>query len=700
MEEEENVFAASVPGCIQSDYAKANNFGDVNFGYNVKKFDRIEDYTWIYETELTYDKSDDERLFFVSNGIDYEYVIYLNDNEIYRYEGMFKPINIDLTDMLVEKNLLKVKILPPPKREDAVKNDRMEADRSVKPPVSYGWDWHPRLIVSGIWDDTYLESRKCDYINNLEVSYTLSENYEQAIMNFDFDCSGAAQIQVFDPDGNEIYHGQQRSITVQNPVLWWCNGQGEQALYTYRVYTSSDEKCGATGFRKVELVMNTGTWDEPEYYPKTRSTAPITLRLNGREIFAKGVNWVNPEIFTGEITSQRYEELILLARDAHMNIFRCWGGAFVNKESFFELCDKYGIMVWQEFPLACNDYNGEHYLKVLNEEAAAIIKRVRMHPCHVLWCGGNELFNGWSKMTDQSLALRLLNKLCYELDRDKPFIMTSPLMGMAHGGYLFWDEDSGLDVYEMFNGSKNTAYTEFGIPSIASYDVLKRIIPENELNSPKPGTSWQLHHAFYAWRPDTWMNLEFLKSYFGEDYTLEERINQSKFLQSEGLKYIFEESRRQKPYCSMALSWCFNEPWQLAAGSSIVSYPAVVKKSYYAVKNALRPVLASARIKKGKYKSGELFDAEIWLLNDSNEIVSDIISVFISVDENDVHLIDWNTGNVEPNCNKRGHKVQFILPECENGIFTLKLKSQNGYDSEYKLFIEKKEDEEQTRMLN
>jgi beta-mannosidase len=115
-------------------------------------------------------------------------------------------------------------------------------------------------------------------------------------------------------------------------------------------------------------------------------------------------------------------------KEANMNILRCWGGAIIDKEPFFELCDEMGIMVWQEFPLACNNYLGtKGYLAVLEQEATAIIKRLRKHPCLTLWCGGNELFNSWSRMTDQSLPLRLLNKLCYEEDQNTPFINTSPL---------------------------------------------------------------------------------------------------------------------------------------------------------------------------------------------------------------------------------------------------------------------------------
>ena len=128
-----------------------------------------------------------------------------------------------------------------------------------------------------------------------------------------------------------------------------------------------------------------------------------------------------------------------------------------------------------------------YYLSLLNREASSIITSLRRHPCHILWCVGNELFNGWSGMTNQSLPLRLLDKLCYELDRSKPFIMTSPRCGIGHGGYTFFDHLG--EVFKAFQSASNTAYTEFGVPSVTPLEELKKIIPENELYPINPTDS-------------------------------------------------------------------------------------------------------------------------------------------------------------------------------------------------------------------
>jgi beta-mannosidase len=280
-----------------------------------------------------------------------------------------------------------------------------------------------------------------------------------------------------------------------------------------------------------------------------------------------------------------------------MNLLRMWGGAPVQKEAFFEMCDEMGLMVWQEFPLACNAYPDDtHYLRVLDSESRAIIQRLRSHPSVVFWCGGNELFNSWSGMTDQALPLRLLNKNCYELDAQRPYLPTSPVMGMGHGHYVFYDTDNDIEAWACFQNAQCTAYTEFGCPGPSPVEVLKTFIPESELFPPRVGTSWESHHAFGVWMENSWLFPEVIERYFGASDSLEAMVAKGELLQCEGYKGLFEEARRQKPRSSMALNWCYNEAWPCAANNSLLCWPATPKPALYAVGAACRPTMASARI--------------------------------------------------------------------------------------------------------
>lgn len=682
-------FAAQVPGNLQWDYARANGLENFAFSNGYEAFLEIEDYCWKYTAHLDYTAAPGEKVFLVAEGIDYEFDIYLDGKLLHSQEGMFTPVELDITGLAKAESLLEIFIHTRPFREGAIPNGegcRMAADQSCKPPVTYGWDWNPRLVISGIWKPCYIETRKPDHISACEVLYTLNADLSCAQVTFDAASKGAVEFALYDPDGHCIYKGAEPRCTVVHPVLWWCNGQGKPALYRWTATGKSNSLEGHIGFRTVRIVFNTDAYAAVGY-PKSRDMAPITIELNGRRIFAKGSNFVNPELFFGCENEQTYAPLVRLAKEAHMNILRCWGGAGLRQDAFYDLCDREGILVWQEFMLACNNYVGTpHYLKILEQEATSIIRHLRSHACLAFWCGGNELFNRWSGMDDQSHALRLLNKLCYELDFHRPFLATAPLNGMAHGGYRF--RIGQKDVYKMFQESHFTAYSEFGVPGMAAVEDLKQIIPEEELFPFRDTPAWRAHFGYGVADGEAYVCPDTLAHYFGEAASLEELVAQSHWLQTEGYKACFEEARRQWPYCSMALNWCFNEPWICAANNSILTYPAKPKPGYFAVKEALRNVMPSARIPKFAWKGGQNFTAEIWYLNDSPAAASDRIEIRIRIGQQVWNLLTWDTGHVAPGTNLLGPAINFRLPESpESNQLVLELHSEKGNHSTYTLLL-------------
>lgn len=688
------LFPVSVPGNIQKDYASFMGWGDINYMNNCLKYIDIEDYHWQYVTTLDYSAKEGEKIFFVTHGIEYEYDVILDGEKLLYHEGMYTRVEIDITQKVHKGSVLEIHIYPHPKREGAPAC-RDQADQCCKPADEYGWDWHPRVLVSGLWEETYIETRDESYIGNVEVSYTLSKDLTSADVHFDIECDKQAQISFFAPDGQLVYSGTKVDFTLDGIKLWWCNGYGEPSLYSWKVSCGQTEKSGRVGFRKVRLVMAENAWFKSIPFPKGRNDAPATIELNGKHIFAKGSNWVNPEVFTATITDETYYSQVKLAKEANMNVFRCWGGAVIDKEAFFDACDEYGIMVWQEYPLACNNYLGTpHYLQILEQEARAIVRKVRRHACHVLWCGGNELFNGWSKMTDQSHALRLLDKISYEEDFAKPYIMTSPLNGMAHGGYFFLDRSNNKSVFEIFRNSANTAYTEFGVPSLASIEQLSAIFDEETLNNPSPleASPWVTHHGFRAWQLNSWCDFDILTKYFGKQQSVADYVEKSQLLQCEGYKCIFEEARRQKPYCSMAINWDYNEPWRTAAGNNLLEYPLKPKPAYYSIKDSLRPVMPSMRFNRFDFKPGATIEGELWLLNDTFDAVSDTVDVYFTAGGETKHILTWQTGVSDKGKNLSGHKVEIKVPYGETQLMTVTLKAACG-ESEYKLLLDNKQPE-------
>ena len=719
----ENFIPAVVPGAVQLDWAAAQNWPAIEYQteypvrYDTRNvpiavdYEWMEDVYWLYRTEIKTTSLNGQRLYFVCGGIDYRFQVRLNNQILCDQEGMFTPLDIDITDTAKPGDSLEVLVFPVPKiYHEPV--DEKQSNQSCKPAVSYGWDFHPRLIPLGIWQDAYLEIRPALHLRSAEVFYQLSDNLDRVDLRLDVATSqksrGTVKWIVRNPGGQIVLDtesplGRSRLHlygTIESPGLWWPNGQGEPILYTsiVELFDGSGIKLDTLdsriGFRKVRLIPHAQSWNDPDNasFPNSSNKPPITLEINGRAIFAKGSNWVGPDIFPGRITADTYQPLVQAAHDANFNMLRCWGGAPVQKEGFFDLCDELGIMVWQEFPLACGYYEGNPaYLRVLDQESRSIISRLRSHASVVLWCGGNELFNNWSRMTDQDLALRLLNRNCFDLDPERPFIMTSPLFGWAHGGYQFRLRN-GNEVFAYFPKAHNTAYTEFGVPGIANKKLLERIIPAKELFPPRPGTYWQARHAFRAWdgSPDSWLELWCVEHYFGEPSSLGQLIAWSQWLQCEGLKSVFEEARRQKPVCSMAFNWCFNEPWPSAANNSLLSWPAEPKLALQAVSAALRPVLASARIPKYSWKAGETFTADLYLLNDSPECVAKgKIDAILRIANAKIHLFQWNHPGTTANNNLCGPTLRCSLPDLPSGQFELilRVKGHPEWNSQYVLRI-------------
>jgi beta-mannosidase len=290
-------------------------------------------------------------------------------------------------------------------------------------------------------------------------------------------------------------------------------------------------------------------------------------------------------------------------------------------------------------------------------------------------------------MTDQSLPLRLLDSQCYTLDPKTPFLMTSPLMGAGHGHYLFRDPDSREEVFSWMPKAHNTAYCEFGMPGPSSVEVLKTFIPPDQLFPPKLNTVWETHHAYNSWVKDSWLCEEMLNDYFGKPANLEELVANGQLVQSAGYKVIYEEARRQKPYCSMALNWCFNEPWPTAANNSLIQWPAKPKPAFYAVSSSCRPVLASARIPKFRWKEGEEFSCDLYMLNDSPNIVNAGQVIVKLVSDTEVIILNWDFKSLDVNKNLAGPTARITLPSWKSKTFklVLEVKDRPELNSEYVL---------------
>lgn len=617
---------AVVPGNVQADLLRAGRVPDPAVGCQNERLQWVDDHCWWLARDFAWDVASppDRRAHLVLRGVDYIGDVFLNGQHLGRHEGMFSPQVYEVTDLLGAENRLAVRILGsrwlPADRSGwwdrllsrleglvAGAGRRFPQRRdTLKCQMSFGWDFAPPLRAMGIWDEVYIVASRDVLIRQVIAKAEIEANQARLHVHLDIDARRAARVRIrcrlagetFDGESivveqdaglNPGPNGQYVAMAVSQPRLWWPWDQGRPDLYRLRVEVLAGEQAldsydELVGLRQVHMEGR-------------------TLVVNGRRVYARGANWVPADVLPGRVTEADYRALLGLARDANMNMLRVWGGGLREKQPFYELCDRLGIMVWQEFPVACAFMTryprGADYIRLVEAEAAAIIGCLRNHPSVVLWCGGNEFIPRRNAPLVQALARAAAG------DETRPFLSASPHEGDSHNWHV-WHEYQPPAAYR----ADHTGFaSEFGLQAPPSVEALRRFIPAGELWP--PGPSWVYHNA----------GLAKLRRYArpflgGGERSLEAFVRASQRAQAHGLQIAIEHYRRSKAEgCGGTLVWQLNEPWP-AISWSLIDYGREPKPAYHSVARLFSPVLVSADYAPQPYQAGDPFHAEVWIVND------------------------------------------------------------------------------------
>ena len=354
------------------------------------------------------------------------------------------------------------------------------------------------------------------------------------------------------------------------------------------------------GIRRIEMLPN----DTPD--PTAR---PYTFSVNGRKIYAKGWNWVPMDVLYGVERPAKLERLLQLARRAHVNLLRVWGGGLIEREAFYDLCDRYGIMVWQEFIQSSSGVDNcpsddPAFVAMMVGEAERIIPRKRNHPSLAVWCGGNELMPAPEQPADDSLpVLAALHDVVRRLDADRHWLPTSAsgrlssnsLVNIAqdplgmHDVHGPWEHQGLTGQYALYNQGASLFHSEFGVEGYTNLKTIEaHVAPAHRW--PATRDNPVLYHTA-SW----WIKEATIRETFGEVPDLPHLVLASQFLQADGLRYAVEADRRRQYRNSGTLPWQFNEPFPNVACTSAVDYHAQPKPVYYAVARAYEGLHVSAR---------------------------------------------------------------------------------------------------------
>lgn len=398
-------------------------------------------------------------------------------------------------------------------------------------------------------------------------------------------------------DQRKVKNGKIKFQTrIRKPKLWWPNGYGDQPMYqaVFSLVSKDEEvECLEIPFalRTVRLLQ------EPD---KERTS--FVIEINGEKIFCKGADWIPSDSFIPRIADATYEKLLGMAKSANMNMLRVWGGGIYEQEIFYELCDRCGLMVWQDFMFACAEYPEQQwFLKQVKDEAEKAVKRLRNHPSIVLWCGNNEC--EWifcqhnpgkspDEMTGSKIFKTLLPSLCREFDGTRPYWRSSPFgkgfpNDESNGNHHQWEMWARWKDYKEYEKDNARFVTEFGFQAPPHLRTLEQVTILSDLN---PQSRVLEHHNKLP--EGTERLYRFQAGHVNVGTDLADFIYKGQIIQAEALKTAVEHWRRRKFYTAGSLFWQFNDCWPVTSWS-VIDSALRPKAAYYYAKKFLSPVLVS-----------------------------------------------------------------------------------------------------------
>ncbi|HVO68796.1 MAG TPA: glycoside hydrolase family 2 protein [Aggregatilineaceae bacterium] len=645
---------ASVPGSAHVDLQAAGRLPDPFVGDNERRVRWVAESYWEYRRSFTVapELAAEEHIWLVCDGLDTLATVTLNGYALGRTENMFRQYRWDVRPFIRSRdgsgqpvaNHLLITFASPVRY--AAEKQALRPLPGVlqaipggpylrKAPCQFGWDWGPQLPPIGIWKDLRLEgyaSARLDDVHLRQIHAAGAVTVEARITVERWtQASLIAEVRITTPEGKLLEHRAAVAsngealvqVPVEQPQLWWPNGYGSQPLYRVEVSvrgndTLLDRRQYQIGLRTIELRQQADQWGRS-----------FVFVVNGVPIFAKGSNWIPADSFPTRITDEHLEGLIRSAVESHQNMLRVWGGGFYEEERFYDLCDRYGILVWQEFVFACSIYplHEPAFVENIRLEAVQNIRRLRHRASLALWCGNNEMERDWANGTwdrpefqDLKTAYdrffhRLLPTWCAAEDPDHAYWPSSPSSdapfqdpdGQRQGDAHYWDVWHGRKPFTAYRDQYPRFMSEFGFQALPPLATIRTYADEADWNM----TSYIMEQHQKNAGGNVLMVAQMLDTFrLPKDFPA--LVYLSMVLQAEGIRYGVEHWRRHTDRVAGTLYWQLNDCWPVASWSSL-DYFGRWKALHYAARRFYAPLLLSIEDRppeQGIYLSSDL--REVW----------------------------------------------------------------------------------------
>ena len=616
---------AQVPGNVELDLERAGKEPDPFFGENLYRFRQYEFYRWQFERNFDAPvEKGDSRWLLVFEGLNCYAEVFLNDEWVGESSNAFIAHEFDVTDALRfgEKNRLTVRIrsaLNVARKMDIpvfVKTHEHGEHMLLRMPASsFGWDIMGRFLSAGMWRGVSLEERKPTRIDyayyatkrlSPEGDAVLHLHYhwqtdEPILDGFTLRVRGVCGDSRFSAQTPAYFVDGVLDIPVPDAKLWWPKGYGDAALYDVELTLEKDGQVldvrqDRIGIRRVEIRQIMKPGDEGEF----------KVFVNGCPILCKGSNWVPLDALHSR-DAHRLKAAHDLLDDAGCNIVRCWGGNVYEDHAFFDLCDQRGMMVWQDFAMACALYSpAPDFAEQIEAEAAAVVKKLRNHPSILLWAGDNEVDEGSVSQgfpTEENrynaLTREVLPRVVRMHDPYRMYLPSSPYIPAGIARYMVPEQHNwGARAYfkdDFYKHSTAHFISECGYHGCPAVTSLRRYIPEDQLTPWLNNPAWDAHSTDYMPRGGRGYNrIQLMQDQvdllFGQvPQDLETFARLSQISQAEAKKFFIERTRIKKWRRTGVIWWNMLDGWPQIS-DAVVDYYYAKKLAYYYIKRVQQPI--------------------------------------------------------------------------------------------------------------
>lgn len=608
---------ATVPGNVHTDLLAAKKIPDPFYRDNEARLQWIGEKTWVYARsfDVPADFLKHQNVTLLCEGLDTLATVTVNGKEIARTDNQFRTYEWDVRDILRPgENTIEISFAPTDpyraERKDppAFPGHVLEERGTIrKEQCDFGWDWGPKLVTCGIWRPISLVAWNDARLDGVLVMQDHMED-GRVILDVDtaVDTNGKISLQsevTVSFEGQPIASKTQplrqdgvgrTTLEISEPRIWWPAGMGEQPLYDVHVKLRDDKGAVLDGTTK-RIGLRTIEW-----LAKSDSR-PLGLAVNGRPFFAKGSNWIPPEVFPNTVTKDLLRRYMEDAVASNMNMLRFWGGGYYEEDELFDLCDELGILVWMDFKFSCYAYPSYDpaFRENVRAECRDNILRLRHHPSIAVWCGNNEVrqlaaADRWKPefMSDEDydiLFKGVIPGVLKELDPQAVYTPGSPEAGDDHY-WQVWHGGRPLEDYTNIHGMM----TEFGFQSFAEpRTVAAYTTPEDRESVHTDVMRWHQRNGGVPSGPANHRIVGMTNRYFRPAKDFDSALWLSQLVQANGIGRAIEHWRRDWPRSTGSLVWQLNDCWPVTSWSSI-DYFGRWKALQYRLKHAYEPLLVSA----------------------------------------------------------------------------------------------------------